>query len=193
MFWWAIFRISSGFVDLQYATLKSGQNSIWNSRPSTPLIDVTIAIARRMYQTILTSKVSLHWNQVRSITEEPRLLKVYVLERGDRNHLILRKPHTAVWCRRKVQWVGELQRRFCKGNPLKEARSQDAQHSTELTFEGPGQSIQKLSGVGIREKTMHRIVEKYLGYKSYTIKVRQMLYEAAWETETNAATCFCFP
>ncbi|KYQ50144.1 hypothetical protein ALC60_10777, partial [Trachymyrmex zeteki] len=54
------------------------------------------------------------------------------------------------------------------------------QRAQELIFEDPGQSIRKLSSVvGVSEKTMHRIVEEDLRYKSYTIKVRQMLSEAA--------------
>ena len=54
------------------------------------------------------------------------------------------------------------------------------QWAQELIFEDPGQSIRKLSSVvGVSEKTMRRIVEEDLRYKSYTIKVRQMLSEAA--------------
>ncbi|CAK9829643.1 Transposable element Tcb1 transposase [Anthophora retusa] len=54
------------------------------------------------------------------------------------------------------------------------------QRTQELIFEDPGQSIRKLSSlVGVSEKTMRRIVEEDLRYKSYTIKVRQMLSEAA--------------
>ena len=61
------------------------------------------------------------------------------------------------------------------------------QRAQELIFEDPGQSIRKLSSVvGVSEKTMRRIVEEDLRYKSYTIKVRQMLSEAARTT----STCF---
>ncbi|XP_011707025.1 PREDICTED: uncharacterized protein LOC105462195 [Wasmannia auropunctata] len=54
------------------------------------------------------------------------------------------------------------------------------QRAQELIFEDSGQSIRKLSSVvGVSEKTMRRIVEEDLRYNSYTIKVRQMLSEAA--------------
>ncbi|XP_018364731.1 PREDICTED: uncharacterized protein LOC108762295, partial [Trachymyrmex cornetzi] len=54
------------------------------------------------------------------------------------------------------------------------------QWAQELIFEDPRQSIRKLSSVvGVREKTIRRIVEEDLRYKSYTIKLRQMLSEAA--------------
>jgi len=54
------------------------------------------------------------------------------------------------------------------------------QRAQELIFEDPRQSIRKLSSViGVSEKTMRQIVEEDLRYKSYTIKVRQMLSKAA--------------
>ncbi|XP_025153568.1 uncharacterized protein LOC109503697 [Harpegnathos saltator] len=52
------------------------------------------------------------------------------------------------------------------------------QRAQELIFVDPGQSIRKLlSVVGVSEKTIRRIVEEDLRYKSHTIKVRQMLSE----------------
>jgi len=49
-----------------------------------------------------------------------------------------------------------------------------------LISEDPGQSLRKLaSALGVSERTMRRIAEEDLRYKSYTIKVRQMLSEAA--------------
>lgn len=66
---------------------------------------------------------------------------------------------------------------------LKESvvRTPDIVHrAQELIFEDPGQSIRKLSSVlDVSEKTMRRIVAEDLRYKSYTIKVRQMLSKAA--------------
>lgn len=54
------------------------------------------------------------------------------------------------------------------------------QRVQELIFEDPGQSIRKIASlVGISETTMRQIVQEDLRYKSYTIKVRQMLSEAA--------------
>ncbi|XP_076279399.1 uncharacterized protein LOC143208672 [Lasioglossum baleicum] len=65
----------------------------------------------------------------------------------------------------------------------------------ELIFQDPGQSIRKLSSVvGISEKTMRRIIEEDLRYKSYTIKVRQMLSDAARAKRVKrAVTCSCVP
>ena len=43
-----------------------------------------------------------------------------------------------------------------------------------------GQSLRKLTSiVGVSEPTMRRIAEENLRYKSYTLKIRQMLSEAA--------------
>jgi len=49
-----------------------------------------------------------------------------------------------------------------------------------LISDDPGQSLRKLvSIVGVSEPTMHRIAKENLRYKSYTLKIRQMLSEAA--------------
>ncbi|XP_011858762.1 PREDICTED: uncharacterized protein LOC105556290 [Vollenhovia emeryi] len=45
-----------------------------------------------------------------------------------------------------------------------------------LILEGPGQSLRKLASiVGVSEPTMRRIAEEDLRYKSYTLKIRQIL------------------
>lgn len=52
------------------------------------------------------------------------------------------------------------------------------QRAQELIFKDPGQSIRKLSSdIGVSEKKI-RIGEENLRYKSYTIKVRQMISKA---------------
>jgi len=49
-----------------------------------------------------------------------------------------------------------------------------------LISEDPGQSLRKLASiVGVSELTMRRIAEENLRYKSYTLKIRQILSEAA--------------
>jgi len=49
-----------------------------------------------------------------------------------------------------------------------------------LISEDPGQSLRKLASiVGVSEPTMRRIAEEDLRYKSYTLKIRQILSEAA--------------
>jgi len=49
-----------------------------------------------------------------------------------------------------------------------------------LISDGSRQSLRKLASiVGVSEPTMRRIAEEDLRYKSYTLKIRQMLTEAA--------------
>jgi len=49
-----------------------------------------------------------------------------------------------------------------------------------LISNDPGQSLRKLASiVDVSEPTMHRIAEEDFRYKSYTLKIRQMLSEAA--------------
>jgi len=49
-----------------------------------------------------------------------------------------------------------------------------------LISEDPGQSLRKLASiVDVSELTMRRIAEENLRYKSYTLKIRQILSEAA--------------
>jgi len=49
-----------------------------------------------------------------------------------------------------------------------------------LISEDPRQSLWKLASiVGVSESTVHRIAEEDLRYKSYTLKIRQILSEAA--------------
>ena len=55
----------------------------------------------------------------------------------------------------------------------------------------PGQSLRKLASiVGVSEPTMRRIAEEDLRYKSYTLKIQQMLSEAA-KTSRVAVICYC--
>lgn len=63
---------------------------------------------------------------------------------------------------------------------------QDARNHSkglEADFGGPLKEFWLLV-VGANEKTMHEIVEECLRYKLYTVKVRQMLSEAALNATT---------
>jgi len=58
-----------------------------------------------------------------------------------------------------------------------------------LISEDPGQSLRKLASiVDVSEPTMRRIAEEELRYKSYTLKIRQILFEAA--RIKRVARCF---
>ncbi|CAH2005543.1 unnamed protein product [Acanthoscelides obtectus] len=76
--------------------------------------------------------------------------------------------------------------RESSSNPARKTHSRERRSRTPavvekaqaLISEDPVQSLRKLAPVlGVSERTMRRIAED-LRYKSYTIKLRQMLYEA---------------
>ncbi|XP_032684281.1 uncharacterized protein LOC116850289 [Odontomachus brunneus] len=86
-----------------------------------------------------------------------------------------------IWLRR---------RRFEKGsaNPTRKSHSKEKsvrtpaiiERAQELISEDPGLSLTKLAKtLGVSDTTMRRIAEEDLRFKSYVIKVRQMLSEAA--------------
>lgn len=73
-------------------------------------------------------------------------------------------------------------------NPARKTHSRErtsrpaevVERAHELILEDPGQSLRKLATVlGVSERSMRRIAEEDLRYKSYTLKVRQMLSEDA--------------
>ena len=60
-----------------------------------------------------------------------------------------------------------------------------------LISDDSGQSLQKFASiVGVSEPTMRRIAEEDLRYKSYTLKIRQMLSEDKLSCSLQSAIVF---
>lgn len=120
---------------------------------------------------------SQYWIQVRHITEEPRLLKVFTL--GVRQRIFLfcyfsRVPDINwLWCRYKIYRIGEVQQRILstgeENSPCQDTRNHlKGLESFDFCESRPVDLIIRV--IGVSGKTMLQIVEEDLRNKSNTIK-----------------------
>jgi len=84
----------------------------------------------------------------------------------------------------RFKYFGDVRKRFCQPDeeePFERKVGKDSNYRKdlrELISEDPGLSLMKLAKIlGVSDTIIHRLAEEDLCFKSYVIKVRQMLSE----------------
>jgi len=133
----------------------------------------------------LYSQNGRDWNQVRNIIEELRSSKAFAL--SNKNNSILWILEIKIY-NVVAKYTALKQSNEGSSMPTKKSHSKErtripvVERAQALISDDPGQSLRKLALIAnVRKQQCVEggIAEKNLRYKSYTLKIRQMLSEAA--------------